>query len=423
MKGLPKLVSEYLTKARESAILAVEVYNKPSVTFRSGGYITLMIIAWTALFHAICLRKGVKPYRKNKNRYIKIDNEYLHWNLNECLIYYFGSDTGNPIKANLVFFTKLRNRIEHRSYSTLDNSIFGECQALLLNFEEILLKEFPAKYSIKKHLSLSLQMFESNKAHTEALIKSKSELEIHKFVSEFRSSISRDVYETGKYAFKVFLIQTANHASRDSLPVMFCKYDDLSTEDKQNVNDIVAVVSNPKQQKVFIAITQIDVVKNFLIDADISCSEAVGFLKRICQENTLYLPFQFYAHKTRLDNRQLIKLIRDSCLNKHHCDSLIKIHARPLPSRFVVGNTETETQAATELKDLLERFSRRNYNYEPYSLTRFLQAITHASHDGITPELYHSLLTIFESFQSLTSSQKTTFRKAICYLDAIKALH
>lgn len=423
MKGLPKLVSEYLTKARESAILAVEVYNKPAITFRSGGYITLMIIAWTALFHAICLRKGDKPYRKDKNRYIKIDNEYLHWNLDECLTYYFGNDTGNPVKANIEFFAKLRNRIEHRSYSTLDNSIFGECQALLLNFDEILIKEFPAKYSIKKYLNLSLQMFESNDAHTEALKSTKSELEIHKFVSEYRSSISRDVFETGKYAFKVFLIQTANHASRDSLPVMFYKYDDLSTEDKQNVNEIVAVVSKPKQQRVFIAITQIDVVKNFLSSADISGNEAVGFLKRICQENTPYLPFQFYAQKTGLDNKHLISFIRESCLNKSQCDSLIKIHARPLPSCFMMGNTKSETQAATELKDLTARFSRHDYGYEPYSLTRFLQAITHVSYDEITPELYSSLLTIFNRFQSLTSSEKTMFRKAVCYLDATKALH
>jgi uncharacterized protein DUF3644 len=52
MRGLPRQVKAALEKARDSALLAVEVYNKPAVKFKSGGYITLMVIAWTSLFHA-----------------------------------------------------------------------------------------------------------------------------------------------------------------------------------------------------------------------------------------------------------------------------------------------------------------------------------------------------------------------------------
>ena len=42
MRGLPRQVKAALEKARDSAILAVEVYNKPAVKFKSGGYITLI---------------------------------------------------------------------------------------------------------------------------------------------------------------------------------------------------------------------------------------------------------------------------------------------------------------------------------------------------------------------------------------------
>jgi hypothetical protein len=44
MRGLPRQVKAALEKARDSALLAVEVYNKPAVKFKSGGYITLMVI-------------------------------------------------------------------------------------------------------------------------------------------------------------------------------------------------------------------------------------------------------------------------------------------------------------------------------------------------------------------------------------------
>lgn len=52
-RGLPLNVKLCLDKALDSALLSVETYNKPAVKFKSGGYIVLMCIAWTSLFHAI----------------------------------------------------------------------------------------------------------------------------------------------------------------------------------------------------------------------------------------------------------------------------------------------------------------------------------------------------------------------------------
>jgi hypothetical protein len=53
-----KNLRPYLQKAKDSALLAIEVYNKPAIKFRSAGYIALMVIAWTALFHAIFVNGG-----------------------------------------------------------------------------------------------------------------------------------------------------------------------------------------------------------------------------------------------------------------------------------------------------------------------------------------------------------------------------
>ena len=64
MKGLPLQVKSCLDKALDSALLAVETYNKPAVKFKSGGYIVLMCIAWTSLLHGIFLRKKIKPIYK-----------------------------------------------------------------------------------------------------------------------------------------------------------------------------------------------------------------------------------------------------------------------------------------------------------------------------------------------------------------------
>lgn len=66
-RRLSQNVKKSLNKALDSALLAVENYNKPAVKFKSGGYIVLMSIAWNSLFHAIFFKKGLKPYYKEKN--------------------------------------------------------------------------------------------------------------------------------------------------------------------------------------------------------------------------------------------------------------------------------------------------------------------------------------------------------------------
>ena len=62
MKRLSNDVRNCLEKALDSALLAVETYNKPAVKFKSGGYIVLMSIAWTSLLHAIFLKQKIKPF-------------------------------------------------------------------------------------------------------------------------------------------------------------------------------------------------------------------------------------------------------------------------------------------------------------------------------------------------------------------------
>ena len=247
MKGLPRVVRDAIQKARDSALLAVEVYNKPAVTFKSGGYVTLMVIAWTALFHAIFFRRGKRPYyrrdeQKPKSRYQKIDGDYRHWELSECLKRYYGSDTGNPVRKNLEFFIPLRNKVEHRSLPEIDSTIFGECQAMLLNFDSLVEKEFGAKYCLRESLSFALQMYPSASNLAEAVKRNRAAKATANFIEEYRSSISADVLQSGQYAFKAFLIQVTSHESRDALPIQFVNYDRLTEDQRKSLEPLVAMV-------------------------------------------------------------------------------------------------------------------------------------------------------------------------------------
>lgn len=243
MKRLGKTIRPHLDKARDSALLAVEIYNKPAISFKSAGYITLMVIAWTALFHAIFFKQKKKPYRKGQNgRFLKSDGDYTHWQLSECLGNYFGDDTQNPVRKNLDFFIPLRNQIEHRHLPQLDANIFGECQAMLLNFDDMVAHEFGAKYCLRESLSFSLQIFPSSQPFAAAVKQNPAYKPVKDFIENYRSSIAPETLNSGKYAFKAFLIQIANHQSADALPVQFVQYDKLSDEQKQEVNKLPALI-------------------------------------------------------------------------------------------------------------------------------------------------------------------------------------
>jgi len=220
MNRLPGASKEALQKARDSALLAVEVYNKPAISFKSGAYITLMVIAWTALFHAIFFRRKKKPYnRKPNRRYVRVDGDYKHWELNECLKEYYGDDSMNPVRKNLEFFIPLRNKIEHRAFPELDPCIFGECQAMLLNFDEMLKQEFGSKHCIHQCLSFALQFYPSSENLAEAVRRNRDAKSAAEFVERYRSSITTEVFQSSQYSFKAFLIQVANHQSKDALAI------------------------------------------------------------------------------------------------------------------------------------------------------------------------------------------------------------
>jgi len=260
MRGLPIQVKELLTKSRESALLAVELYNKPAVSFKTGAYISLMIIAWTALFHAYYLKKRIKPYFKKGKRFEKIIEkvgnkeikEYKWWDLSKCVKEYFKSNNP-PERKNLEFFIPLRNMIEHRNLPELDISIFGECQSLVSNFDDFIEKEFGKSFMLSQNLSHTLQFSFIDKnilEYKKNELETKNLKQIVNFIKAYRSSLSTNIFQSDKYQYKVVLIKVANHSGRNALPLKFVNYNDLSEEDKQKLHETGIVLTKEKEVKI-----------------------------------------------------------------------------------------------------------------------------------------------------------------------------
>ena len=116
-------IYSFIEKAHNSTLLAVEIYNKPIVSYRTEGFIVLMMIAWTSLFHAIFLKKGMSiKYKKSD-----IGN-YL--DLRKCIRKYEGL-LNKEIDANLTLLIDIRDQIVHRENPEVADRLFGYCQSCL----------------------------------------------------------------------------------------------------------------------------------------------------------------------------------------------------------------------------------------------------------------------------------------------------
>jgi len=241
-KKLRKGIAKHLLESSiESVLMAVEIYNKPLVQFKLQSYITLMIIGWTKAFQAYFHMNGIKYFYKKRGRYIKVDGEYKSWDISKCIE---NIELESDIKANIIFFIKLRNKIEHRNLSSSDLELitFGECQSLLYNYELFIVKNFGDEYSLNASLSFALQFATHNTAEQERSQKrqlSRELVDIKKFINSYRNSLSDDIFQSQKYSIKFLIIPKISNTKRGDLSIEFVKAESLSEGDYAQITAII----------------------------------------------------------------------------------------------------------------------------------------------------------------------------------------
>jgi hypothetical protein len=243
---LESRVESLVIKAREAAIHALDSYNRPATIFRTEGYIVLMVIAWTSLLHAIFEKRGVDYfYKEDVGSPIIIDGDKKAWELTQCLKEYFG-DSNPPQRANLQFIIGLRNRIEHRFVPAIDPHVAGECQALILNFDEFLVGEFGNYYALRETLTVPLQtthLRDDTQLETMKKFQGNEYDELKDYIDTFRDGLADTVYQDPRYSFRVYLIpKIGNHESSSDIAYEFVKYDPENPDDIDALDKQVALI-------------------------------------------------------------------------------------------------------------------------------------------------------------------------------------
>lgn len=70
--------AQLLTKAKESVLCAIKVFNDPLLSFKSEAFTVLMIIAWTYLLHAHYRSEGIDYRYYNQQGKRKIYDRTKH---------------------------------------------------------------------------------------------------------------------------------------------------------------------------------------------------------------------------------------------------------------------------------------------------------------------------------------------------------
>lgn len=251
-KGLPQTVRANLEKCRAAAIAAVDAYNRPGPQFRTAQYLILITIAWMGLLHAIFFHRRRRPwYRKRAEgtgkaiRYVKVDGEPKHWDLAECLRQYF-LDHNPPERKNLEFLIGLRNKIEHRHLPELDGTLYGECQAALMNLESLLASEFGEKHALTDQLAISLQfsrMVPEEREKATKSIASSSVRGVRGYIERFRGGLGDATLNSMRYSFNVFLVpKVVNRQSAADVAVQFVRIDEASPDDLSRLDKLNVLI-------------------------------------------------------------------------------------------------------------------------------------------------------------------------------------
>jgi hypothetical protein len=244
--------TELLTKSREAMLCAVQIFNNPSISFKSESFIVLSIVAWTYMLHAYYRTQNI-DYRYFEQRGLrkKFDKtkrgSYKFWELERCL-----NDKDCPVdaipKANLKFLIGLRHEIEHQMTSRIDDYLSARFQACCLNYNRCIKQLFGAGFAIDKHLSLSLQ-FSAISEDQISQLRDFADLpkNIASFINSFDSEISDADFKNPQYSYSLFFTpKTVNHKGQADNVIEFIP---AGSPEAEGLNKSYAIVKDREKPK------------------------------------------------------------------------------------------------------------------------------------------------------------------------------
>jgi hypothetical protein len=244
-----------LQASKREALLAVDLYNRAASERSLEGFVLHLHLAWLYLHHARFGRDGLDyRYRgRDGRRFVRVDGEIKRWELGKCLREAF-PDARNPVRANVEFFIKVRNKIEHRYEQRLATALGGKTQAHVLNYEEALTSWFGADEGLGDDLRFPVFVSSLTPDAVNALKATHRKLpkKINDFIREHDASLPAEVAEDWRYDFRVLLLPQSGAKTGADAVIRFVREDEMTPEQRQARDVVQNIVRNklvPVQNK------------------------------------------------------------------------------------------------------------------------------------------------------------------------------
>ncbi len=219
-RSVKSIKDALINKSREAMIAAVQIYNNPSISFKTENYIVLASISWTYLLHAYY--KGIKVdyrYKNNMGKCVSTNyGGYILWDLSQCL-----KEKACPLdektKTNIKFIIDLRNEIVHQMKPDIDEFVSAKIQACSINFNYYLCKLFGDKYNLEKQLALSIQFSPISPEQNDLLLNNdRLSGNVRNFIAKFEENLDKETLSSEMYAYHVLFeplnVNNKNKADR-----------------------------------------------------------------------------------------------------------------------------------------------------------------------------------------------------------------
>lgn len=208
--GLNLYDDERLIRSREAMILAVHVFNNPSIQFKTEVFAVQANIAWTYLLHEYYDRKKVKI----------IDDSGRSLLLSQ-MIKREDSPLSKGTKNNIQDLIDIRNDVEHKLLKRADVKFFAKFQTCCLNFDKAISDLFGEQLSLKNELSLALQFAKVDFGQIELLNKYEIPSYIEALDARLEGRLSEEERADLEYQFRV--VYTLESSTKKNAHIQFIK--------------------------------------------------------------------------------------------------------------------------------------------------------------------------------------------------------
>ena len=124
--------------------------------------------------------------------------------------------------------------------------MYGECQAMLMNFEDMLVQEFGPDMALLDEIGVALQ-FSALRPHQQEValrrLQSSALSDVREYIETFRAGLTPEILDSSQFSLRVFLIpKLENNPRMADLSIEFVPYDASSGIGREELQTVTTLI-------------------------------------------------------------------------------------------------------------------------------------------------------------------------------------